>query len=70
MYSTASLQEFEGHVDRTILSFMNTLAKHAETVIDLGLWLQLFAFGKWLMTVKQSTPTSLFPAAVVLTGFW
>ncbi|KAK0739378.1 cytochrome P450 [Apiosordaria backusii] len=48
MYSMSNLVEFEPHVDTTIWLFLNkldeTATKHDQKAVDLGTWLQWFAF--------------------------
>ncbi|EXJ75924.1 uncharacterized protein A1O5_00432 [Cladophialophora psammophila CBS 110553] len=43
-YATTSLQELEPYMDSAITYFMDTLHHRQEECLDLGLWLQLFAF--------------------------
>lgn len=44
-YATSSLKELEPYMDSAIAHFMNALHRLQGECVDLGLWLQLFAFG-------------------------
>jgi cytochrome P450 len=43
-YSMSSLKDLQQYVDTTILKFMSCLEERMNQEIDLGMWLQLFAF--------------------------
>jgi hypothetical protein len=47
IYSMASLKDFEGKVDEVVAHFMGCISKESsEVTVDIGKWVQLFAFGK------------------------
>lgn len=47
VYSVASLKELEPGVDSAISHFLNILRQKQGVVLDLGMWIQLFAFGEF-----------------------
>ena len=52
-YSMASLKDLEEYVDQSVLCFLDQMRKREGKSIDMGMWVQLFAFG-------IPTPSSLF----------
>ncbi|KAL8947907.1 MAG: hypothetical protein Q9222_005856 [Ikaeria aurantiellina] len=46
IYSMESLLESEKYIDRCLKIFLSKLSQRVSQPIDLGLWLQLFAFGE------------------------
>ena len=49
-YAMDSLKDLEPYVDSAIRHFLTTLMASQDQEVDMGKWLQLFAFGKsyWL----------------------
>jgi cytochrome P450 len=45
MYSMGNISQYQGRVDEAIDVFVKEIEKRIGTVMDLGNWLQLFAFG-------------------------
>ena len=45
-YATSSLMDLETYMDSAIQHFMRVLHQRQGEYLDLGLWLQLFAFGR------------------------
>jgi cytochrome P450 len=46
IYSMANISQYQGRVDEAINVFVKEIEKKVNTVMDLGNWLQLFAFGR------------------------
>ena len=46
-YSMEALKDLEPFVDKAIDVFMECMKSREGKVIDMGNWVQLFAFGKW-----------------------
>jgi len=44
-YSMNSLKDLEPYVDDCVRKFMNVMEERQNGVVDLGKWVQLFAFG-------------------------
>jgi hypothetical protein len=53
----SSLTQLEDGVDATIDLFMHQMHKHGTQVVDLGLWLQLLAFGRFRTVYSWRHPT-------------
>ena len=49
-----SLKELEPSVDEALKVFLTQLAKTGSKPIDMGLWAQLFAFGRFEHSVRSS----------------
>lgn len=45
-YSMASLKDLEPYVDDCVTMFLDSMADLQGQVVDMGRWVQLFAFGK------------------------
>ena len=46
VYSIASIKDLEPYVDSAVAHFIGILSGKQNQALDLGLWLQLFAFGE------------------------
>lgn len=46
IYSMGGISQYQGRVDEAIKVFVAETEKRVDTVMDLGNWLQLFAFGR------------------------
>ena len=46
IYSMDSMKEMEPYVDAAVAVFLSQLGKRVGQTIDMGRWVQLFAFGK------------------------
>ncbi len=55
VYTIATLKELEPDIDRTIAHFMDIMRQKEGQVLDWGLWVQLFAFGKHPTTLPHPT---------------
>lgn len=56
-YSMDSLKDLEPYVDNTVQAFLDAMSQRAGQVVDMGNWLQLFAFGKSISTSGSSHVT-------------
>ncbi len=45
IYAMGSISRYQGRVNEAIDAFVKEIEKRVDTVMDLGNWLQLFAFG-------------------------
>ncbi|KAK5465518.1 hypothetical protein LTS15_002081 [Exophiala xenobiotica] len=46
IYAMETLKDLEPYVDTTVFRFVERMREHRGVSIDMGKWLQLFAFGK------------------------
>jgi hypothetical protein len=51
-YSMASLKDLEVYVDASVTVFMEKMASMVGKSVDMGLWVQLFAFGRLLCFLR------------------
>ena len=59
IYSMDSLKDLEKYVDDAILHFLSKMGHMGGQSVDMGLWVQLFAFGKSaLLILMPATETS------------
>lgn len=50
-YSMEALKDLEPFVDKAIDVFMDCMKQREDQVVDMGNWVQLFAFGKFYMFI-------------------
>ena len=80
LYTTSALIESEPYVDSTIQHFMDKLRDRTNERLDLGVWVQLFAFGmkqakdvtmeERLTNLHRRDRRGHFLSKIWLAGYW
>ena len=72
-YSMEALKDLEPFVDKAIEVFMGCMKQREDQVVDMGNWVQLFAFGKVHVFTVEPTHTELSRCdrrSIVQQTFW
>jgi hypothetical protein len=49
----SSLKDLEDYVDQTVSTFLEKMREHEGQSVDMGKWVQLFAFGKLVLPLSE-----------------
>ena len=59
-YSMEALKDLEPYVDEAVRVFLDNMEQRQGQVIDMGNWVQLFAFGKLFMVCYELCGSNVF----------